>query len=131
MVDINRAQRIGDQIRKELGRLLLQEIKDRRVQMIAITEVNVSRDLSHAKVYYSMVDNEQDKTEIEQALSKAAGFMRSRLAKELALRTTPKLRFIYDDAMEHGRHMTSIINAAVAEDDKNNNSPEEDSNKET
>jgi ribosome-binding factor A len=114
MVDVNRAQRIGDQIRKELGRLLLKEIKDERIKLIAITDVQVSRDLSYAKVYYTLVDDALDKTEMEAALKKASGYLRSRIAEELSLRYTPKLRFIYDNAMEYGRHMTQLIDEALA-----------------
>lgn len=116
MVDINRAQRIGDQIRKELGSLLLREVKDERLKFLALTDVTVSRDLSHAKVFYTVIDDKQDKASIEEALKKAAGFMRARIADELHLRITPKLRFVYDDSMDHGRHMSSLINAAIAKE---------------
>lgn len=117
MVDINRAQRIGDQIRKELGRLFLQEVKDKRIQLTSITDVKVSRDLGYAKVFYQIVDDDQDKADIATALKKAGGFLRTRLAKELELRTTPRLTFIYDDSMEYGRHISDLINKVVVTDD--------------
>lgn len=117
MVDINRAQRIGDQIRKELGRIILQEVKDRRIQFVALTDVTVSRDLSFAKVFYVIVDENQDKSKVEAALTKATGFLRSRIADELQLRVTPKLRFIYDDSTEHGRHIAALLAKAKVNPD--------------
>jgi ribosome-binding factor A len=117
-MDISRAQRIGDQIRKTLGQILLQEVKDPRIKMLNLTDVEVSRDLSHAKVFYSLVDSEHTAAEVDIALQKAAGFMRVRIADELALRITPKLRFIYDASMDHGRQMSELINAAIADDEK-------------
>lgn len=127
MVDINRAQRIGDQIRKELGRILLREVKDQRLKFIALTDVTVSRDLSHAKVFYSLIDDKNDKAEIAEALIKAAGFMRGRIADELHLRVTPKLRFVYDNSMEYGRHMSGLINAAIAKEGPKNTESDDDS----
>lgn len=116
MADNKRTQRIGDQIRKELGRILLEEIKDKRLKLIAITDVIVSRDLAHAKVYYNLIDLNSDKQQITDSLQKAAGFMRARIAEELHLRVTPKLRFIFDDSMEYGRHMSRLIDAAIAKE---------------
>ena len=131
MVDINRAQRIGDQIRKELGSLLLREVKDQRLKFVALTDVTVSRDLSHAKVYYSLIDDKSDKADIAEALIKAAGFMRARIADALRLRITPKLRFVYDDSMEHGRHMSGLINAAIAKEGTDNSLSDDDSGNES
>ena len=126
MVNINRAQRIADLMRRELGRFFLQEVKDPRIKLVSITDLQVSRDLSHAKVFYTLVDKEKDLAASSEALNKASGFLRKRIAEELNLRATPKLSFIYDDAMEHGRHISSLIDAAIAEDKKNTNTNEDD-----
>ena len=134
MVDINRAQRISDLMRKELGKLLIHEINDPRLKFISITDLHVSRDLSYAKVFYTLVDSqneseltEKNKQEAAKSLEKASGFMRKRLAAELDLRVIPKLNFKYDDSMEHGRHITSVLNEIKSKEHKEGASDHEDS----
>jgi len=117
MVDINRAQRIGEQMRHEIGRILLHEINDPRLKLIAVTDIEVSRDLSHAKIYFTIAQQDKNIDKSTIALNKAASFLRVRLAEELNFRVTPKLRFVYDASVEEGRRIAALIDDAVADDE--------------
>ncbi|MED5238541.1 MAG: 30S ribosome-binding factor RbfA [Pseudomonadota bacterium] len=113
----NRTDRIADQIQRELSRLLQFEVKDPRVNLATIQDVTVSRDLSYAEVYFTLLGKgEEEGVEAEAVLEKAAGFLRSSLAKNLNTRTTPKLRFHYDTTPEHAAEISRLIDDARAED---------------
>lgn len=108
-----RPQRLGDQIQRELCDLLARELRDPRVGMVTITSVDVSPDISHAKVFFTML--EKDKLEdTAEGLRRAAGFLRSQLAKRIKLYTTPELRFEYDESVERGDRLSRLIDAAIA-----------------
>ena len=131
-----RIQRVADQIQRELATLIQLELNDPRIGMVSVTGVKVSRDLAHADVYVTVlgaVDGEAslapgmtldkvgalDKLEIDasiKALNAAAGYLRSLLAKQLSLRTTPKLNFHYDESVGRGQYLSSLIDRALAED---------------
>lgn len=110
----NRLDKIGDAVRQELARLLQTEMRDPRLGMASVTGVEVSRDLAHAEVYVTILGAEP-KVALE-VLNKAGGFLRTALAKNLQLRTTPKLRFHYDESVEKGRHLSSLIDKALEAD---------------
>lgn len=107
-----RPQKLGDQIQRELADLLARELRDPRVGMITITSVDVSPDISHAKVFFTMLqkDNLQDTLH---GLRRAAGFLRSQLAKRIKLYTTPELRFEYDESVERGDHLSRLIDSVI------------------
>ena len=122
MVDKHRAQRISDQMQREIGTMILREMSDPRVQLVSVSHVDVSRDLAFAKVYFTVL-GEQDEIELAQeALDNAAGFLRNRLAEEMNLRKTPKLTFIYDKSAADGLRLSAKIDAAIAADEDKNNS---------
>ncbi len=102
-----RVERINELIRRELTVLLKQEAKDPRLKTVSITDVLSSRDLSSAKVFYSVPENE--KTVVAPLLDKARGFFRSRLSKTLDLRHTPELKFIYDSAPNTGARIDDLL----------------------
>ena len=113
----NRTDRIADQIQRELSRLLQFEMKDPRVNLATIQDVTVSRDLSYAEVYFTLLgQGEEAGAEAEEVLTKASGFLRSSLAQGLNTRTTPKLRFHYDMTPERAAHLSQLIDEARAED---------------
>lgn len=131
----SRVQRVADQVQRELASLIQMEVNDPRVGMVSVTGVDVSRDLAHAKVHVTVLntltgDSELnnstlsepgalDKLEIEEninALNKAAGYLRSLLAKRLSIRSVPKLRFYYDGSIERGQQLSSLIDSALAAD---------------
>ena len=113
----NRTDRIADQIQRELSRLLQFELKDPRVHLATVQDVKVSRDLSFADVYFTLLGQGADAgVEAEAVLSGAAGFLRSSLAQTLNTRTTPKLRFHYDETPERAAQLSRLIDDARAED---------------
>jgi ribosome-binding factor A len=116
--DFSRTDRVADAIKRILATLIQQEVRDPRVGMVNINDVNVSRDLSFAKIYVTFVgrDDEEQCLEAAMALNKATGFLRSLLAKELSLRTTPKLQFHYDKTPKQGQALSSLIDRALAQD---------------
>jgi ribosome-binding factor A len=116
--DFKRTDRLGDAIQRILAQLLQFEVRDPRIGMVNINDVVVSRDLSVARVYITFVgkESEEECKEAEKALNNAAGFLRSSLAKELDIRTTPRLMFIYDTTSVRGQALSSLIDKAVRQD---------------
>ncbi len=111
-----RAQRVGDQIQRELAPLLREEVKDPRVGQVTITSVEVSADLSHAKVFFTHLAGREHAAEAVQALQHTAGFLRSELSRRLQLYSVPQLHFVYDDSIEAGMRLSRLIDDAVAAD---------------
>lgn len=117
--DFSRTDRIGELIQRELSKLIQLELKDPRVGIVTITEVRVTKDLSHAKVYTSMLANSEE--EILQAitvLNNAASFLRGQLAKTVKLRKMPELHFTFDKSVTHGPELSSLIDEAINQDKK-------------
>lgn len=113
-----RSQRVGDQLQRELAELLANEVKDPRVGLVTLTHVEVTPDLAHAKVYFTHLAGQARAEEVIDALSRTAGFLRSQLSHRLDLYTVPQLKFVYDDSIESGMRLSSLIDEAVAEDAK-------------
>jgi ribosome-binding factor A len=107
-----RASRLADQIQRDLSETIRSELKDPRVGMITITAVEVSRDLSHARVFVSALAGAEAMEETLHALRRAAGFLRSRLAHSLTSRTVPELQFVYDESVERGARLSRLIDEA-------------------
>ncbi len=101
-----KAGRAGSEIQKELGNIILFEAKDEDFKNVVITAVDVSNDLSFAKVYFTTID---DREKVTNDLNNAAGFFRSLLAERLEIRHTPELRFIFDESIEYGQKIEKII----------------------
>ena len=102
-----RTERVNELIRRELVLLLKQETKDPRLKKVVITDVIVSRDLTSAKVFFSI--DEDSKTIVASLLNKSSGFFRSSLSKTLDLRHTPTLSFIYDTAPNTGARIDDLL----------------------
>ncbi len=103
-------------MRGELADLLQFEVKDPRVGMVTITEVEVTGDMEHAKVFYSASEGTQ---ELQAGLEKSSGFLRSQVAKRMLLRKVPQLHFEYDASADYGMKMTKLIDEALAENTNN------------
>lgn len=116
--DYSRALRIADQIQRDLAELIRNELKDKRVGMITITGVEVSQDYGHAKVYYTTLGSAEENFLTEKGLQHAAVFLRSQLSQRLRLRVVPLLHFIYDRSIEHGIHLSQLIDKAVEQDEQ-------------
>ena len=113
-----RVQRVAEQIQQDLADLLRTEVKDPRIGMVTVTQVEVSGDMAHAKVYFTALTGREHADAAVAALSRTAGFLRSQLSRRLKLFTVPQLHFIYDDSIESGMRLTQLIDEAVADDRK-------------
>ena len=114
--DYPRSRRIADQIQRELSEILRLELKDPRVGMITIVDVEVSPDQSHAKVFFTLLGGEARAADALHGLQHAGGFLRSQLAHRMRLRIVPQLQFEYDESIERGMRLSQLIDAAVADD---------------
>ncbi len=122
-----RVDKVADLLKKEVALLIQSEVRDPRVGMASVTGVKVSKDLAHASVYVTLLgkSNAEEAQEGIEALNKASGFLRSMLAKEVSMRITPKLKFIYDDTLVKGQHLTSLIDEALARDERDHQHDDE------
>ena len=110
-----RSDRLASQIQRELAGLIQGGLKDPRLGMPSILEVQVSKDLSHARVFFSVLDA-TGATDCLQALNSASGYLQRKIGKTLKTRITPKLSFVYDDTDIRGRELADLIDSAVAKD---------------
>jgi len=117
-VKSQRVQRVAEEIRHELADLLRNEVKDPRVGMVTVTRVDVSGDMSHAKVHFTHLAGRAHGDEAVAALARTSGFLRSQLARRLSTYKVPQLGFVYDDSIEAGIALSRLIDEAVAEDAK-------------
>ncbi|MBO9488789.1 30S ribosome-binding factor RbfA [Endozoicomonas sp. G2_1] len=113
-----RTDRVGQQIQKEVAMILQREIKDPRLSMVTVSAVEVTRDLAYAKVFVTFLNQDEDVKVSLEILNEASGFVRGLLAKRLKARIMPELRFVYDQSMVEGVRMTSLVDQAVAEDQR-------------
>ncbi|EEG76774.1 30S ribosome-binding factor RbfA [Dethiobacter alkaliphilus] len=105
-----RAHRVGEEIKREVSSILRTEIKDPRVTgLISVTDVAVTRDLRHAKLFISMLGSEEEQQETLSALSRAVGFIRSEIGKRIRLRHTPEISFHLDKSIAYGAHINKIL----------------------
>ncbi len=116
--EYSRTERVADYLQRELAGLIQREVRDPRVGMVSITGVNVSRDLGHARVYYTSLesDSSEEAAETTEALNRAAGFMRSALSRDSSMRSVPQLRFYFDSSVGRGRHLEDLIRRAADAD---------------
>ena len=112
--DFPRSRRIAEQIQRELAELIRLELKDPRVSgLVTVTDVEVSRDQSHAKVFFTLLGDARKIDETAEGLKRAAGFLRTQLAQRMKLRTVPQLDFQYDTSVERGIKLSRLIDEAV------------------
>lgn len=114
MANQQRLRRVADQIQRELSQIVRSELKDPRVGMVTFTGVEVSSDLAHAKVYYTLLGDAPAKEHTDRGLKRAAGFIRSMLGQKLSTHTTPELHFIFDESVERGVRLSRLIDEAVS-----------------
>lgn len=114
--DFSRSRRVGEQMHRLLGEILLREVKDPRAHGVSVTAVDVSRDLSHATVWFSTLDPDADPAPAAAALANAAGLIRGRLGRAMYIRQVPQLHFRHDESLERGSRISDLINRAVASD---------------
>ena len=119
---------MADFVRDELSQIIQRQMRDPRVGMVSVNDVRVSKDLSYADIYVSSLEVSEptEKEDLVGVLNKAAGFFRSELAKRHSMRTTPRPRFHYDEAVDRGPKMEKLIDAAVLSDRRFENTDEND-----
>ena len=113
--DFKRSERVAGQLRRDLAKLIQQEIKDPAVGFVSLSDVEVTRDLSHAKVFITVFEPEKAKESLK-ALRGASSFLRLRLGQELRLRHVPELHFVHDDSVEKGSRIDELISKALSAD---------------
>ncbi len=110
----SRKDRVAEQIRRELAELIRTELKDPRVGMISITEVEVTADYAHAKIFFSTLAGSENLPAVMEGLQKASGFLRRELGKRISIHMTPQLHFVFDQSLERGADLSKLIQEAVA-----------------
>ncbi|NLM77005.1 MAG: 30S ribosome-binding factor RbfA [Ruminococcaceae bacterium] len=114
---MRRSDRVGDEIKRTIADLIQNEIKDPRLPaMVSVLDVAASRDLSHAKVYISVLGDEKARKDCAAAIHSATGFIRREVGLRLRLRVTPELHFSFDDSIERGIRISRLIDEAIASD---------------
>lgn len=108
-----RGARIADQIQRSLAEVIRLEVRDPRIGMVTLTGVELSRDQSHAKVFFTTLGPESAAEDAVQGLQRAAGFLRTELAHRLTTRKVPELHFHYDESVERGVRLSRLIDEAV------------------
>jgi len=110
-----RGLRVADQIQRDLSEIIAFELKDPRVGMVTLTEVQVTPDYAHAKVYFTLLqDGKEEIKQTVEGLAKAAGYLRNQLGKRLHIHTLPQLHFVHDTSTSRGMQMSALIDEANA-----------------
>ena len=142
--DYSRTRRVGEQIQREMAQLVQQEIKDPRLGLVTISAVKLSKDMSHANIFFTVLggDGENDESSQKQIaddtvkiLEGASGFLRHELGKRMQLRIVPQVHFKYDESISYGNDLSALINKAMGmenpenrmsdiEDDDEDNKPD-------
>lgn len=115
-----RTQRVADFLQRELASLLQREVRDPRVGMVSITGVDVSRDLGHARVFFTLLgaDSAEEAAKPTEVLNGMAGFLRTQLSRDSSMRSVPQLKFFFDSSVGRGREMEDLIRRAAEADRK-------------
>ena len=116
--EFSRNQRLGAQLQRSLSELLRFESKDPALADVSVTTVELTRDLSIATIYFSMLHPDDDPLPALDGLKRASGFLRKRLGDSLTVRHMPELRFVHDDSIAHGAAMSRLIDDATSTDSK-------------
>ena len=126
--EFERTQRVSHFLHEELARLLQSTVRDPRVQEVNLTGVEVSRDLSHAKVFFTLMNDvsSEECAEVTAVLSKVSGFLRSELAKASIMRTVPRISFRFDESVGRGRDMETLLREVRRADERLHTGDSED-----
>ncbi|MGE5816603.1 MAG: 30S ribosome-binding factor RbfA [Deltaproteobacteria bacterium] len=109
-MEYQRADRVGDLLVELISDLLRKEIRDPRINAVTVTGVKVSKDLRHARVYFSLLGRQEDRKTVSAGLKSATGFIRSKVAKQLNLRFVPTLEFFYDESEDEAQRIDDLLN---------------------
>ncbi|MEY4592058.1 MAG: hypothetical protein RIR18_953 [Pseudomonadota bacterium] len=112
-LSFSRSDRVSEQIRRDLADLIQNELKDPRVGMVSLTEVEVTADYAHAKVFFTTLDTAH-LPEIQIGLNRSSGFLRRELGRRIRIHTLPELHFVHDISLERGASLSLLIDQAAA-----------------
>lgn len=116
--EFSRSQRLGNQVLRTLSELLRFETKDPRLKGLSLTSVELSRDLSVARIYFSLLNPDDEPEPVFEGLEKANGFLRAKLGSALKVRHVPQLRFVHDDSAKHAAYISDLIDSALPTDEE-------------
>lgn len=108
-MDYSRSDRVGDLLLELVSQLLMKEVNDPRIRAVTLTGADVSKDLRHAKIFFSLLAGAAEKDEVLAGLKSATGFIRGRVAKQLKLRIVPTIEFLYDDTEERAQRIDELL----------------------
>ncbi len=108
-MDTKRSDRVGDLLLELVSQLLTKEVSDPRIGSVTLTAAEVSKDLRHARIYFSLLTGNEGKAEVLTGLKSATGFIRAKMAKELKLRFVPTIEFVYDDTQDKARRIEDLL----------------------
>jgi ribosome-binding factor A len=111
-----RRKRVADSIKRELAELIQRDVHDSRLEQVSITDVEMSPDLRNARVYFSMIGDDDRVKEASLAFERASGYFRKELATRVRLRYTPQLTFHFDDSLEEGEHIERLLRQIAEEE---------------
>ena len=111
--DFSRMMRVAEQVQRELAQLIRLEVKDPRVGMVTLTDVEVASDYGHAKIFFTHLGKPDQVSAAAEGLNHAAGFLRRELGRRIKLRTIPQLHFCFDESVERGMRLSRLIDDAV------------------
>jgi ribosome-binding factor A len=114
--EFSRNQRLGAQVQRTLSELLRLEVKDPSLKGVSLTSVDLSRDLSVARIYFSLLNPSDDPQPVQEGLQRASGFLRRKLGGELDIRHVPELRFVHDDSVAQAFEITRLIDRSTKSD---------------
>ncbi len=115
--EFSRTRRVGQEIQREVALILQREVKDPRIGMVTVSGVDVSRDLSHAKVYVTLFEQDADKVkETLKGLREATPYIRSLIGKRVRMRVVPELKFMHDTSLIDGMKLSNKVSQAIADD---------------
>ncbi len=112
-----RPQRLGELLKEEISDILLREVKDPRIGFVSVTDVEVSGDLKHAKVFVSVYGDEKEQQDTMKGLDTATGYIRKLIGERITVYHTPEIVFRYDNSIEHGAHISELLEKIKKEDD--------------
>ncbi|WP_115719383.1 30S ribosome-binding factor RbfA [Gallaecimonas mangrovi] len=116
--EVSRTRRVGQELQREIAMILQREVKDPRVGMVTVSGVEVSRDLSHAKIFITLFEQNEDKVkETLKGLAEAKPYIRSLVGSRLRLRIVPELKFVHDTSLIEGMRISNAVSQAIASDE--------------
>lgn len=119
-MNYNRADKVAAALKKRISQIIQTELKDPRIGFVTITEVKVSRDLEHVKVYFSVLGNEKQKKSAIIGLERATSFVRRLIATEMRFRFVPHIVFKFDETYEYGQHINELLERVKREEEERN-----------